>query len=414
MTSSKKKQPRLHKNWIDQHALGIVKALQSRGFETYLVGGCVRDLLLGIIPKDFDIATTARPEEVRRTIFKSFVIGKRFRLVLVKRDDQQFEVATFRREVREEEATEDMPAGDNVFGSPEEDAKRRDFTINALFYDPVKDRLIDYAEGIPDLQNHVLRMIGDPTVRLLEDPIRILRALRFAHKLGFSIERSLRKAMKEQAPSLARTVLPRRREEILKILRLNDPALALTEAYDLGILEHLSPSLNRLLAEPEKGEAFIRRMAQFHDKPVQTDDPAELFGHLMHVFIRSAFFPDPDKLIRSKDILENSEILIFMRDELGMFKSEQSLFARAIQTQGLLKKREEFARRGAKRKMALVRSEAFPLALQFAERDCILSSNDLLFWTMLDTESMADPDFRRATAKPPMRKRRRRRKPPPK
>src|SRR5690606_1012404 len=130
-------------------------------------------------------------EEVRRTIFKSFVIGKRSRLVLVRRDDQQFEVATFRREVREEEATDEMPAGDNVFGSPEEDAKRRDFTINALFYDPVKDQLIDYAEGIPDLQNHVLRMIGDPTTRLLEDPIRILRALRFAHKLGFSIERNL-------------------------------------------------------------------------------------------------------------------------------------------------------------------------------------------------------------------------------
>ena len=116
--------PRLHQDWIDSHAYGIVKALQRGGFVTYLVGGCVRDLLLGIHPKDFDIATMAHPPQVKRLIFMSFIIGKRFRLVLVKRENQQFEVATFRREVRAEDLTDPgAPAGDNVFGSPEEDSK---------------------------------------------------------------------------------------------------------------------------------------------------------------------------------------------------------------------------------------------------------------------------------------------------
>src|SRR5580692_1341070 len=165
--------PHLHQDWVDPHAVGIVRALQKRDYTTYLVGGCVRDLLLGIHPKDFDIATNARPDEVKRIIHRAYVIGKRFRLVLVRRDEMQFEVATFRREVGEDEQREDLPAGDNVFGTAEEDAKRRDFTINALFYDPIADQLIDFAEGLPDLENRWIRMIGEPTKRLLEDPIRI-------------------------------------------------------------------------------------------------------------------------------------------------------------------------------------------------------------------------------------------------
>src|SRR6185312_17380462 len=128
--------PRLHQDWIDPHAIGIVRALQKKGFKTYLVGGCVRHLLLGIHPKDFDIATDADPDEVRATIHRPYIIGKRFRLVLVRRDDVQFEVATFRRETREDERDQELPASDNAFGTVEEDARRRDFTINGLFYDP--------------------------------------------------------------------------------------------------------------------------------------------------------------------------------------------------------------------------------------------------------------------------------------
>ena len=137
-------QPRLHQDWINPHAFGIVKALQKHGHTTYLVGGCVRDLLLGIHPKDFDIATSAKPEEVRKIIYRAYLIGRRFRLVLVRRDDTQFEVATFRRMLSDEELESEDIEGDNMFGTPEEDACRRDFTINGMFYDPIAGELIDF------------------------------------------------------------------------------------------------------------------------------------------------------------------------------------------------------------------------------------------------------------------------------
>ncbi|MGZ3743745.1 MAG: poly(A) polymerase, partial [Pseudobdellovibrionaceae bacterium] len=161
--------PHLHEDWIDPYARDIVRILQDEGFETYLVGGCVRDLLAGIHPKDFDIATNAHPNQVRRKIPQAYVIGKRFRLVLVRRGDQQFEVATFRRAISAEEL-EDSEAeiiGDNYFGSCEEDAKRRDFTVNALFYDPIQQKILDYCEGLKDVENRTLRMIGDSVVRFI-------------------------------------------------------------------------------------------------------------------------------------------------------------------------------------------------------------------------------------------------------
>ena len=154
---SDRQKPQLNQKWINHHAFGIVKALQSQGHETYLVGGCVRDLLLGIQPKDFDIVTDAKPNEVRKIIRNAYVIGKRFRLVLVKRNEHQFEVATFRRNIREDEDPADLPSGDNIFGSPKEDANRRDFTINAMFYDPVNEKLIDFSQGLTDLDDGIIR-----------------------------------------------------------------------------------------------------------------------------------------------------------------------------------------------------------------------------------------------------------------
>ena len=166
-----KQKPHLHASWIDPDAIEIVERLQRAGFTSYLVGGCVRDLLAGIHPKDYDIATNALPNEVKKKVWGSYVIGRRFRLVLVKRGEQQYEVATFRRSSKPEDFSEgeEQPVGDNFFGTPEEDALRRDFTINALFYDPIKDELIDYAKGLADIESCTLRMIGDPKTRILED-----------------------------------------------------------------------------------------------------------------------------------------------------------------------------------------------------------------------------------------------------
>ena len=375
--------PHLHQDWIDSHAFGIVKALQKSGYITYLVGGCVRDLLLNIAPKDFDIATSALPDEVRKIIFRSYVIGKRFRLVLVKREGQQFEVATFRRELREDEMTEEelaAPAGDNVFGTPEEDARRRDFTINGLFYDPVANQLIDYADGLPDLESRVVRMIGDPNKRLLEDPIRILRGLRLKHMIGFTLDPALRDAMQAHAKSLESAVLPRKREEILKWLRLPDPSAPFLESLDLGILHSISPTLARMLETNENTGEFIDRLRCIHDLPVEKSNPLDLFGALVHAFVRAFLLPDPLEMTKNKDLLDHPVLNPWMRDELGMFKFEHSLVLKALHMQPLLARRKEFQRRGERRQAALLRNPGFPLALQWCERDWALGAEDLLFW----------------------------------
>ena len=398
---------------LDSHAVGIVKALQKQGHTSYLVGGCVRDLLVGLKPKDFDIGTTASPEQIRRIIYRSYVIGKRFRLVLVKRDDQQYEVATFRREVSaddikamEAEETE-VPRGDNFFGTPEEDARRRDFTINALFYDPVEHILIDYCQGLTDLEDRLIRIIGEPVVRLKEDPIRILRGVRLAHKLGFSIEPSLRSAMIETASTLKTTVLPRRREEFLKLLRLDDPSLAFLELYDLGILEATAPSLVPIFADLERQKLFLHYLRQFHERPLDLASPLELFGTLLLAVLR-ALYEDH----RGREILDQPEMVRLMRDELGMFKYEQSLFAKALQLHSLMKRKREFEKRGPRRRQAVVQTDAFKVALQLAERDYWLSADELMFWRdeaqkTAEMGPLTSDDFKEDRG--PRRRRRRRR-----
>ena len=371
--------PRLHQDWIDPHAYGIVKALQKNEFETYLVGGCVRDLLLNIHPKDYDIATMAHPPQVKRLIYMSFIIGKRFRLVLVKRDDQQFEVATFRREVRAEDYPEgDQPFGDNIFGTPEEDSRRRDFTINALFYDPITEKLIDYVDGLRDVQSRTLRMIGDPDTRLIEDPIRMLRGLRFSHKLGLTIEPTLRASMMARASELPKSVLPRRREELLKILRLKDPAAAIMEAYDLGFLEAIAPTLHDLLSSVERRDQFLSHLEAFRGIVVDPSDPVQLFGWVTYSMLQAARTAPSlrDTLITiDEDVFQR-----FMRDELGMYRFEQTVLTKAIQLLPLVVRTEEFKRRGERRQLAFMKNEGFKIAMRIAETEYLLSPEQLAFW----------------------------------
>ncbi|MEL6185770.1 MAG: poly(A) polymerase, partial [Myxococcota bacterium] len=194
---------------IDPQAVSAIKRLRRYGYKGYLVGGCVRDLLLSISPKDFDIATDARPEEVKSVFRNSRIIGRRFRLVhLYYRGGKVLEVATFRAAITSEEEEEGrgdlLIRRDNVFGTEQEDAQRRDFTINALFYDPERGEIIDHVGGLDDIDAKVVRMIGDPDVRLREDPVRILRAIRFRAKAELTIEPSLEAALSRHVEELVR------------------------------------------------------------------------------------------------------------------------------------------------------------------------------------------------------------------
>ncbi|MBX3706904.1 MAG: polynucleotide adenylyltransferase PcnB [Pseudomonadales bacterium] len=209
---------------VDSNALDVVEQLRAHGYEAYLVGGCVRDLLLGLDPKDFDVATNATPEEVKDLFRRARLIGRRFRIVHVRYGRHIIEVSTFRKaHVADEDEDERHHADsglilrDNVWGTLEDDATRRDFTINALYYDPLREEILDFVGGLDDLEHRRLRFIGDTRVRLREDPVRILRAVRFHAKLGFELDPGIVAAIPECAEHLAAIPPARLFDEVCKL-----------------------------------------------------------------------------------------------------------------------------------------------------------------------------------------------------
>ncbi len=247
---------------LDQDALRAVQRLQERGFEAYLVGGCIRDLLAGSPPKDFDIATSASPQNVRRCFPRNCrIIGRRFKLAHLHFNGNQkiLEVSTFRRQPETEDPEDGdlLITQDNEFGTAEEDALRRDFTVNALFLDPIQDRIIDYVDGLSDIHEKTIRCIGDPLVRFREDPVRILRAAKFCGRLGFHVEPASHAAMLEVAPDLTRSAAPRLLEEILRLLRGGHALDSFQLLRDIGAIGVIMPIIGKYLAEAEPEERVV-------------------------------------------------------------------------------------------------------------------------------------------------------------
>jgi poly(A) polymerase len=239
---------------LDRDARRVVLRLQRQGHEAYFVGGCVRDLLIGRVPKDFDVATSAHPQAIKRMLRNGRIIGRRFRLVHVYYGDNIVETATFRREPTPEPDRGDgkgqddlLIVEDNEFGTAEEDARRRDFTVNGLFLDPASHTILDYVDGLRDLDDRILRTIGDARVRMAEDPVRILRAIKFATRLGFRIESQTWDAMKELAPQLARSAAPRVLEEILRLMRSGTALGAIRMLRACSALEVILPQVHEYL-----------------------------------------------------------------------------------------------------------------------------------------------------------------------
>ncbi len=240
---------------IDPDAQKVIRRLTRHGFEAYLVGGCVRDLLLGRRPKDFDVATSARPEDVRALFRNSRIIGRRFRLVHVLFGGSKvIEVATFRRTPIADGDPIDNHCGapgevdllirsDNSFGEAHEDAARRDFTINGLFYDLEREQILDWVGGMSDIERRVVRTIGEPETRFFEDPVRILRAIKFAARLDLGIDPDVYDAMVFTRGALARAARPRLFEEILRLLRGGGAHRSIWLAWETGVLSVLLPEL---------------------------------------------------------------------------------------------------------------------------------------------------------------------------
>lgn len=253
---------------ISQHALQILYKLRSAGYEAYLVGGSVRDLLLGGKPKDFDIATNARPEKVRQLFKNCRLIGRRFRLAHVFFGREIIEVATFRTSHPEEEHPDarrsetGLLVRDNVYGSLEDDAWRRDFSVNALYYNIADFSVVDYTRGMPDLKNRIIRLLGDPELRYREDPVRMLRAIRFAAKLNFTLDEATEAPIAKMKSLLSHVPSARLFDEVLKLFYCGHASRAFELVRHYGLFEVLFPQTEAVLSHPAKGKYYLHLLQQ--------------------------------------------------------------------------------------------------------------------------------------------------------
>ncbi len=273
---------------VDQHGLQrdqisracrrTIETLQEGGYQAYVVGGAVRDLLAGLAPKDFDVATDATPEQVRQSFRRSRIIGRRFQIVHVGMGAETIEVTTFRGHHGEDAGNKGQVdeqgrvLRDNVFGSQSEDAARRDFTVNALYYDPTSENIVDYHHGVADLQQKTLRMIGDPRTRYREDPVRMLRAVRLAAKLGLAIDPAARRPIREMADLIENVPPSRLFDEMLKLLTSGHSVRCVTQLREEGLHHGLLPLLDVIL-EHALGERFVMLALETTDRRVREGKP---------------------------------------------------------------------------------------------------------------------------------------------
>ena len=280
---------RISRDAVSVCALRTTQTLQRQGFAAFIVGGAVRDLLLGRNPKDFDVATNATPEEVRQLFRRSRVIGRRFRLVHVLCGSETVEVSTFRgpNAVGEGEDPGVDEHGrilrDNVFGNQEQDATRRDFTVNSLFYDPATQEIWDYHDGVADLRKGRMRIIGDPEKRYREDPIRMLRAVRFAASRGLEIEAKTRAPITRLAGLLANVPPSRLLDEMLKLLLSGHALQGVTQLRKEGLHHGVLPLLDVIMEQP-LGERFVMLALKATDERIlagKSVSPGFLFAALL-------------------------------------------------------------------------------------------------------------------------------------
>jgi poly(A) polymerase len=365
---------------IDPDAQKVIRRLVRAHHQAYLVGGCVRDLLLERTPKDFDIATSATPPEVKALFRNCRIIGRRFRLAHIFFGSKIIETATFRANPRESEPEPPVGEGgeervepaedllirhDNVFGTAEEDARRRDFTINGLFYDLEADQVIDYVGGLADLASRTVRTIGDPDIRFREDPVRILRAIKFAARLDFTIEPSAWQAIMSHKREIPKCAPPRVLEELYRLLRGGAARRSMELLLETGILALLIPELQAHVAGPDADptaakwwwQALERLDTQLRAGRMPSN--AVLLCVLCGPFVGPEAFEDSEGKVRDVgQLIDERTRALLERMRVSRRDSER---ARQIL---LAQRRIAPSKRRRGRPMALVRRDYFQEALQ--------------------------------------------------
>jgi poly(A) polymerase len=341
------------------------ETLQQAGYQAYVVGGAVRDLLLGLQPEDFDVATNALPEDVHRLFRRSRLIGRRFKIAHVMFGDETVEVSTFRSGGAEDKDEHGRVLRDNVYGTREQDAARRDFTVNALYYDPTTEAILDFHQGLKDLRRKVVRIIGEPRMRYREDPVRMLRAARFASKLQFKIDERSRAPIAEMAELLGNVPPARLFDEMLKLLLSGHARPTIRQLRDEGLHHGLLPLLDVILEQP-LGERFVNLALEQTDRRVRAGkpvSPAFLFAALLWHEVLAAWRTIREKGVNPVPALHQAmdDVLDRQTDKLAIPRRFTSIMKEIWMLQ------PRFEQRSGKRPFSVLVQERFRAGFDFLE-----------------------------------------------
>lgn len=406
---------RLNPERLSSACRRVVDGLQARGFQAYVVGGAVRDLLLGRDPKDFDVATDATPEQVRSVFRRSRIIGRRFRIVHVIMGSDTIEVTTFRGKSEQPQETDvhGRILRDNVWGSLEDDAARRDFTVNALYYDPTNNRIIDYHHGVADLEQRTLRMIGDPPTRYREDPVRLLRAVRFAAKLGLALDPATRAPIRELGDLLENVPSSRIFDEMLKLLTSGHALACLKQLREEGLHHGLMPLLDVIIEQP-MGERFVTLALEKTDARVRDGKPISP-GFLFATLLWHEMLARWNTLKANGEA--NAQTLLYAMDEILDAQCERTALTRRIaaDVKDIWSLQPRFETRTGKRPFSLLGQPRYKAAYDFLLLRAEAGEIDPELATWWTQFMNADEDERAAmllpqasgTGKKPRRRRRR-------
>lgn len=404
---------------IHPDALKVMYRLVRKGFIAYLVGGSVRDLILGRTPKDFDVSTSATPSQIKKIFQNCFLIGRRFRLAHIRFDDHVIETSTFRRCPDPDEETLDADLymhRDNCYGSPEEDALRRDFTINGLFYEIERFSIIDHVGGLSDLQNRLIRCIGDPDIRFREDPVRMIRAVRFAARLDFHIEPATYNAILRHHAEISKASPPRVFEELQKLFAFGSGEKAFRLLYKTGLLHVMIPEIGDYLDHNHGQDSILWKWLEHLDERIRK------VGKLEPVVLFAALFSAPVQRIADRyttagervvmhQLLEELLPSLLLRLSMPKWMITRMIQVMANQNRFEPDKRKRFSKRG------FVAQDSFPDTMALYELGLKVRGDDtehIQEWSDLRQEvetqrATEEPDSRGHQRRPRKRPPRRRR-----
>jgi len=372
-------------NELRNTAIDIVKKLKSEGFIALFAGGCARDEFMGITPKDYDIATDAYPEDIIRLFDKTVTIGAHFGVVLVIIKGKHFEVATFRTDGIYLDGRH--PESVTFSSSPKEDAIRRDFTINGLMYDPLSETLLDYVGGVKDIKAGIVRAIGNPKERISEDKLRMIRAVRFAVRFGYEIEKKTFEAIKELAPEITQVSWERIRDELVKAFTGNKPGNGLQLLYDTGLLRHILPEVDEMvgLEQPKKfhpeGDVFEHTKIALNYLNSPSTELA--FATLLHDVGKPQTFRVTDRIRFNNHAKVGAEIADKICSRLRFSNEQREKIVDAVANHMKFMAVQKMKASTLKR---LFQRETFELELELHKVDCLASHGSLENWKFCKRE----------------------------